>query len=140
LRRVAAEKNIPVWVCIKNLKSADFKRKECFMKKILICGISVLALTFTMVTSGCTSTNYLSIITPHKAVELLSDNVQVFVGATYDEAAVLAGEAGFEVILSYEGRNRQGFFGSPVGSVRIIAKDADGIRPVAPTPAEVKEQ
>jgi hypothetical protein len=98
------------------------------MKKVLICGISALMLTFSLFLAGCTTTNYLEIITPHNAVELLSDNVRVFVGTTYDEAAVLAGEAGFEVILSYEGRNRQGLFGSPVGSVRVIAKDADGIR------------
>jgi hypothetical protein len=112
------------------------------MKKILFCGISakptllVLSLTLTLFVAGCTTTNYLAIITPHTAVELLSDNVRVFEGATYDEAAVLAGEAGFEVILSYEGRNQQGFMGSPVGSVRIIAKDADGIRPGAAVPVE----
>jgi len=113
------------------------------MKKALIGGISALTLTFTLGIAGCTTTNYLEIITPHNAVELLSDNVRVFEGASYDEAAVQAGEAGFEVILSYEGRNQQGLFGSPVGSVRIIAKDADGIRPIAPAPAadsEVKEQ
>jgi hypothetical protein len=107
------------------------------MKKVLMCGIA--ALTFTLCIAGCTTTNYLEIVTPHNAVELLSDNVRVFEGAFYDEAAVLAGEAGFEVILSYEGRNTQGLLGSPVGSVRIIAKDADGIRPVAPTPAEAGE-
>jgi hypothetical protein len=106
------------------------------MKKILICGISALTLTFTLCIAGCTTTSYLEIITPHTAVELLSDNVRVCEGATYDEAAVLAGEAGFELILSYEGRNTQGLLGSPVGAVRIIAKDADGIRPVAATPVE----
>jgi hypothetical protein len=100
------------------------------MKKVLICGISALALIFALFIAGCTSTNYLEIVTPHNAVELLSDNVRVFEGATYDEAAILAGEAGFEVILSYEGRNQQGPMGS-TGSVRIIAKDADGIRSLA---------
>jgi hypothetical protein len=94
-------------------------------------GMLAMALAFTLFIAGCTTTNYLAIVTPHNAVDLLSDNVQVFVGASYDEAAVLAGEAGFEVILSYEGRNTQGLFGSPVGSVRVIAKDADGIRPGA---------
>jgi hypothetical protein len=70
-------------------------------------------------------------------VDLLADNVRVFEGVSYDDAAVQAGEAGFEVILSYEGRNTQGFSIAPVGSVRIIAKDADGIRPTAaPRPVE----
>jgi hypothetical protein len=95
-------------------------------KNWLFTGVLAMALVFGL--SGCTTTNYLEIITPHNAVELLSDNVQVFEATSYDQAAVLAGEAGFEVILSYEGRNRQGLFGSPVGSVRVIAKDADGIR------------
>jgi len=94
--------------------------------------------------AGCTTTSYLTIITPHSAVDLLADNVRVFEGTTYDEAAVLAGEAGFEVILSYEGRNRQGLLGSPVGAVRIIAKDTDGIRPgtatVDPKVSETEEQ
>jgi hypothetical protein len=89
-------------------------------KKSFFAGMSAVALTFGM--AGCTTTNYLGIITPHTAVELLADNVRVFEGASYDEAAVKAGEAGFEVILSYEGRNQQGLLGSPVGSVRIIAK------------------
>jgi hypothetical protein len=100
-------------------------------QKSLFAGMLAAALALGLVIAGCTTTNYLSVITPHSAVDLLSDNVQVFEGETYDEAAVLAGEAGFEVILSYEGRNRQGLFGSPVGKVRVIAKDADGIRPVA---------
>jgi hypothetical protein len=107
------------------------------MAKKRFFGMLALMLTFGMTVAGCTTTNYFGIITPHNPVELLSDNVQLFVGASYDEAAVLAGEAGFEVILSYEGRNRQGLFGAPVGSVRVIAKDADGIRPSA---AKVKEQ
>jgi hypothetical protein len=107
-------------------------------KNWLFTGILAMALVFGL--SGCTSTGYLEIVTPHNAVELLSDNVQVFEGASYDQAAVLAGEAGFEVIISYEGRNLQGPMGS-AGSVRIIAKDADGIRPSAATvDSEVKEQ
>jgi hypothetical protein len=106
------------------------------MAKIFF-GMLVLALG--LILAGCTTTNYLEIITPHTADELLSDNVRVFEGVSYDEAAVQAGEAGFEVILSYEGRNQQGLFGSPVGSVRIIAKDADGIRPGAATPAKSAE-
>ncbi|MDR1787562.1 MAG: hypothetical protein LBR16_03840 [Treponema sp.] len=57
----------------------------------------------------------------------------MFEAPTYDEAVVKAGETGFEVILSYEGRNTQVAFWSvlypPVGKVRVIAKDADGIRP-----------
>jgi hypothetical protein len=110
------------------LTSFDYQCEEYFVEKALICGISAMALVFSLCIAGCTTTNYFGIITPHTAVELLSDNVRVFEGTTYDEAAVLAGEAGFEVILSYEGRNKQGLFGSPVGSVRIIAKDADGIR------------
>jgi hypothetical protein len=119
------------------LSGDDVKRgKEfCMKKKSFFAGMLAMVLAFGM--AGCTTTNYLTIITPHNAVELLADSVRVFEGKSYDEAAVLAGEAGFEVILSYEGRNRQGLFGSPVGSVRIIAKDADGIHPGA---AKVKEQ
>jgi hypothetical protein len=105
--------------------------KEFCMKKVLFGGIAALMLVCTLCIAGCTTTNYLQIITPHTADELITDNVQVFEGASYDEAAVLAGEAGFEVILSYEGRNTQGLFGSPVGHFRILAKDADGIRPGA---------
>jgi hypothetical protein len=89
--------------------------------------------------SGCTSTAYMGIVTPHDAVEVLSDNVQVFEGPTYDSAVAQAGEAGFEVILSYEGRN-MAFIGI-TGSVRVIAKDADGIRPSAAVDAAgVSEQ
>jgi hypothetical protein len=99
------------------------------MKKILICGFSALALTF--LAAGCsTYTNYLHIITPHTAADLLADNVQVFEGASYDEAAVLAGEAGYEIILSYEGRGREGLL-AVNASVRLLAKDEDGIRPAA---------
>jgi hypothetical protein len=97
------------------------------MKKVLICGFSALALMFLV--AGCnTFTNYLHIITPHNAADLLADNVQVFEGASYDEAAVLAAEAGYEVILSYEGRGKQGLFALNA-SVRLIAQDEDGIRP-----------
>jgi rhodanese-related sulfurtransferase len=97
------------------------------MKKVLIGGFSALALAF--LTAGCsTFTNYLQIITPHTAADLLADNVQVFEGRSYDEAAVLAAEAGYEVILSYEGRGQQGLF-AVNASVRLIAQDRDGIRP-----------
>jgi hypothetical protein len=97
------------------------------MKKVLMCGFCALALTCLL--AGCnTFTNYLHVITPHTAADLLADNVQVFEGASYDEAAVLAAEAGYEVILSYEGRGQQGLF-AVNAAVRLIARDEDGIRP-----------
>ncbi|MDR0524789.1 MAG: hypothetical protein LBG90_02840 [Spirochaetaceae bacterium] len=97
------------------------------MKKVLVRGFSAAAFAFSV--AGCaSSTNYLHIITPHTAADLLADDVQVFEGKSYDEAAVQAAEAGYEVILSYEGRGQQGLFGMNA-SVRLIAKDADGIRP-----------
>jgi hypothetical protein len=90
---------------------------------------AAIRLSALMVLAGCaSSTNYLQIITPHTAADLLADNVEVFEGASYDEAAVLAGEAGYEVILSYEGRGQQGLFAMN-SRVRLIAKDKDGIRP-----------
>ena len=104
----------------------------------MICGFSALALAFLL--AGCSKfTNYLHIITPHNAADLLADNVQVFEGASYDEAAVLAGEAGYEVILSYEGRGQQGLF-AVNASVRLIAKDEDGIRPVPDDAAPTAEE
>jgi hypothetical protein len=98
------------------------------MKKIFMCGFSALAVA--CLVAGCsTFTNYLQIVTPHTAADLLADNVQAFEGKSYDEAAVLAAEAGYEIILSYEGRGKQGLFNAVNASVRLIAKDADGIRP-----------
>jgi hypothetical protein len=115
----------------------DYKRKEKKMvKKNWFLGMLVMVLTIGL--SDCTSTNYFSIVTEHTATEVVSDNVQVFEGASYDAAVVKAGEAGFEVILSYEGRNQQGPFGWG-GKVRVLAKDADGIRPAAATPADSVE-
>jgi hypothetical protein len=106
--------------------------KEFFMnmkRKLFNMALVLPAITF--LAAGCaTSTNYLHVITPHTAADLLADNVQVFEGRSYDEAAVLAAEAGYEVILSYEGRGRQGLFAMNA-SVRLIAQDKDGIRPAA---------
>jgi hypothetical protein len=98
------------------------------MKRNLFGIAGALALTF--LAGGCaTSTNYLHIITPHTAADLLADNVEVFVGSSYDEAALLAAEAGYEVILSYEGRSQQTFF-TTSSRVRLIAQDVDGDRHV----------
>lgn len=98
-------------------------------KKGIVLGMLAMVLILGMVLAGCaTYTNYLHIITPHSAADLLADNVQVFEGRSYDEAAVLAAEAGYEVILSYEGRGRQGLF-AVNASVRLIAQDKDGKRP-----------
>jgi membrane-associated protease RseP (regulator of RpoE activity) len=127
-------KNLQFWMIsmenmAKNSESIFVAPKEFSMKKenFFVAMLSMV-LTFGMMMAGCTTTDYVGIVTPHNAVELLSDDVQVFEGASYDEAAVKAGEAGFEVIISYEGRNTQGLFGFLVGSVRVIAKDADGSR------------
>jgi hypothetical protein len=117
---------------VENAKGKNMVKEKFF-------GMSAVALALGLVLAGCTTTNYLEIITPHTAVDLLSDDVRVFEGKSYDEAAVKAGEAGFELILSYEGRNYQGVLGSPVGSVRIIAKDADGIRRRAAAPVDSAE-
>lgn len=101
-------------------------------KFFTLLGTLTVAAAFAAFTVGCTTTAYLGIVTPHDAVEVLSDDVQVFEGPSYDSAVAQAGEAGFEVILSYEGRNMS-FIGI-TGSVRVIAKDADGIRPSAAEP------
>jgi hypothetical protein len=96
-----------------------------------MAGALAALLAFTFLAAGCaTTTSYLHIVTPHTAADLLGNNVQVFEGASYDEAAVLAAEAGYEVILSYEGRGQQGLFAMNA-SVRLIAQDKDGIRPAA---------
>jgi hypothetical protein len=112
--------------------AAKTAQGDFFMdKRSKVRFLAMAALAFVFLVTGCaTYTNYLHIITPHNAADLLADNVQVFEGATYDEAAVLAAEAGYEVILSYEGRGRQGLF-AVNASVRLIAKDEDGIRPAA---------
>jgi hypothetical protein len=94
-----------------------------------------LAMVFGLALGGCTTTDYLGIVTPHDAAEVASDNVQVFEGKSYDQAVALAGEAGFEVILSYEGRTSHPL-GFLVPKVRVLAKDGDGIRPgSAPAPS-----
>jgi hypothetical protein len=107
-------------------------------KGVSLFGIVVIGAAIMAGLGACTTTAYLGIVTPHDAVEVLSDNVQAFEGPSYDAAIVKAGSMGFEVILSYEGRNLSLF--GVTGIVRVIAKDADGIRPEAnaavPGPAE----
>jgi len=107
------------------------KTKKLFCRGAMRCARSGLVVVFAaaiLILSGCTSTQYLGVVTPHNAVDVLGRNVQVFEGISYDEAVLLAGEAGYEVILSYEGRNTMALFGLS-GKVRVIAKDADGVRP-----------
>ncbi|MDR2482593.1 MAG: hypothetical protein LBD08_03065, partial [Treponema sp.] len=86
-----------------------------------LIGITALAAVTGLGLAGCTTTSYMGIVTPHSAAEVLADNVQMFEGASYGDAAVRAGEAGFEVILAYEGRN-QTMLGFLFPKVRVIAK------------------
>ncbi|MDR2499838.1 MAG: hypothetical protein LBD37_02000 [Treponema sp.] len=96
-----------------------------------LAGIAALAAVISFGLAGCTTTSYLGIVTPHSADEVLADNVRIFEGGSYAAAAARAAEAGFEVILAYEGLN-QHILSFLIPKTRVIAKDADGVRPAAP--------
>jgi S1-C subfamily serine protease len=93
--------------------------KVVFASAVMCAALAVLA--------GCTSIQFMGTVTPHTATDVLENNVRVFTDLTYEGAVRQAGEAGFEVILEYEGRV-QDFGIIKLYRIAVLAKDADGIR------------